>query len=43
MFQVATESRAYLASKGVDLAGDQETKTKRALGYFSKELLAGNA
>lgn len=36
--QVAAETRAYLASKGVDLSGDQQTKTKKALEYFSKRL-----
>jgi hypothetical protein len=37
-FQAAAESRAFLASKGVDLAGEQQTKTKTALEFFSKEL-----
>jgi hypothetical protein len=36
-FQVAAESRAFLASKGVDLSGEQQTKTKAALEFFSKE------
>ena len=35
MFQVAIESRAYLASQGVDLSGEQQTKTKTALEFFS--------
>ena len=39
-FQAAVESRAYLASKGVDLSGAQHTKTKAALSFFSKELKA---
>jgi hypothetical protein len=30
-FDVAARSRAYLAGVGVDLAGEQETKTRRAL------------
>ena len=38
--QVAVEARAYLVRKGVDLEGRQETKTKRALTYFSKQLSA---
>jgi hypothetical protein len=38
--QVAAEARAFLANKGVDLAGDQQTKTKTALEFFSKELSA---
>ena len=29
------ETRAYLAQRGIDLAGEQETKTKRALEFFS--------
>lgn len=33
--QVAAESRAYLASLGIDLDGDQETKTRTALQYFA--------
>ena len=39
-FQVAAESRAFLAEKGIDLAGEQETKTKKALDFFSKALKA---
>jgi hypothetical protein len=35
-FQVAAEARAYLTSKGVDLEGEQETKTRRALEYFTR-------
>jgi hypothetical protein len=35
MFQVAAEARAYLASHGVDLSGDQQTKTATALSYFT--------
>jgi hypothetical protein len=37
-FQVAAEARAFLAERGVDLSGDQETKTKKALQFFSKQL-----
>jgi len=37
-FQVAVESRAFLAERGVDLSGDQETKTRKALRYFAKQL-----
>jgi hypothetical protein len=39
-FQVAAESRAFLSSKGVDLSGAQQTKTKTALRFFSKQLAA---
>jgi hypothetical protein len=37
-FQVAAESRAFLAARGVDLSGEQHTKTKTALEYFSSNL-----
>jgi hypothetical protein len=36
-FQVAAETRAYLAEQGVDLSGEQETKTRKALEYFARE------
>ena len=39
-FQVAAESRAFLSSKGVNLEGKQQTKTKAALAFFSKQLTA---
>jgi hypothetical protein len=42
-FQVAAETRAFLTQKGVDLTGEQETKTKKALEYFSKRLEAEGA
>jgi hypothetical protein len=35
-FQVAAESRAFLAANGVDLSGEQQTKTRKALGYFAR-------
>jgi hypothetical protein len=37
-FQTAAETRAYLAKRGVDLMGEQETKTRRALEFFSARL-----
>jgi hypothetical protein len=37
-FQVAAETRGFLASQGVDLTGEQQTKTKTALQSFSEEL-----
>ena len=37
-FQVAAETRAFLTQRGVDLTSAQETKTKKALDYFSKRL-----
>ena len=42
-FQVAAETRAYLADRGVDLYGEQHTKTKTALDFFAKNLQAGAA
>jgi hypothetical protein len=40
-FQVAAESRAYLHGRGVDLSGEQVTKTRKALEFFSKGMKAG--
>jgi hypothetical protein len=40
MFQVANEARAYLASRGVDLSGKQQTKTAKALDFFAGHLAA---
>ena len=37
-FQVAAETKAFLSEKGVDLSGEQATKTKKALDFFSAEL-----
>jgi hypothetical protein len=37
-FQVAAEARSFLAGKGIDLFGEQQTKTKTALEFFSKNL-----
>jgi hypothetical protein len=34
-FQVAAETRAFLGEHGIDLSGEQETKTKKALEYFA--------
>jgi hypothetical protein len=34
-FQVAAETRAYLTGRGVDLSGDQEAKTRKALEFFA--------
>ena len=39
-FQVAAEARAFLAAHGVDLGGEQSTKTKKALEFFAQELQA---
>lgn len=37
-FQVAAESRAYLGERGVNLFGEQQTKTRTALEYFAQEM-----
>jgi hypothetical protein len=42
-FQVAAESRAFLADHGIDLTGEQQTKTHTALELFSRELRAAPA
>ena len=34
-FQVAAESRAFLSDHGVNLTGEQETKTRKALEFFA--------
>ena len=39
-FEVAAQTRAFLGEHGVDLSGEQETKTRKALEYFSRELAA---
>jgi hypothetical protein len=37
-FQVAAESRAFLAERDIDIGGAQTTKTRKALEFFSKQL-----
>lgn len=37
-FQVAAETKAFLSAKGVDLLGDQQTKTRAALEFYANEL-----
>jgi hypothetical protein len=37
-FQVATETRVFLTSRGIDLAGEQQLKTRTAMEFFAKEL-----
>jgi hypothetical protein len=34
-FQVAAETRAFLAERGVDLSGEQQAKTRTALEFFA--------
>jgi hypothetical protein len=38
IFDVAVEGRSYLESRGVDLSGEQQTKTKTALEFFAGQL-----
>ena len=40
-FDVAAEARAFLTGKGVDLLGEQQTKTRTALEFFSREIKEG--
>jgi hypothetical protein len=42
-FQVATEARAFLAGHGIDLGGEQATKTKKALEFFAQQLSSRSA
>jgi hypothetical protein len=37
-FPIAAKTRAFLGGRGVDLTGEQQTKTKTALEFFSREL-----
>jgi len=39
-FMVAAEVRAYLAASGVDTGAEQQTKTKKALEFFSRRAKA---
>ena len=39
-FQVAAEGRVYLSEHGIDLSGEQQTKTRTALEFFAGELAA---
>jgi hypothetical protein len=39
-FDVAAETRAFLTQRGVDVTGEQETKTKKALEFFAERLQA---
>lgn len=36
-FQVAAETRAFLAERGIEVGGNQATKTRKALEFFSKQ------
>jgi hypothetical protein len=37
-FQVAAEGRAFLSQRGIDVSGEQQTKTRKALEYFASAL-----
>ena len=37
-FQVAAETRAFLASKGIDLDTEQQMKTRTAMEFFAKDI-----
>jgi hypothetical protein len=37
-FDVAADIRAFLAKQGVDLSGEQHTKTRTALEFFSHNM-----
>ena len=39
-FQMAMELRIFLTARGIDLTAEQETKTKKALEFFSQRLQA---
>jgi hypothetical protein len=41
MRQVALETRQFLTNRGVDLSGEQQTKTRTALEFFSQRLAEG--
>ena len=37
-FEIAAETRAFLMERGVELGGEQQTKTRTALEFFAKEI-----
>jgi hypothetical protein len=37
-FQIAAEARVHLTEHGIDLTGEQQTKTRNALEFFAREL-----
>jgi hypothetical protein len=39
-FQVAAETKGYLIERGIEVGGEQETKTRKALEFFSERLRA---
>lgn len=41
-FQVAAETRAFLAAQGIELTGEQQTKTRKALEFFTDRMETGS-
>jgi len=41
-FRVAAETRVFLSGLGIDLSGEQQTKTRKALEYFATAMRVGN-
>ena len=39
-FTVAAEAKVFLGERGIDLSGEQATKTAKALSFFAAELAA---
>jgi hypothetical protein len=37
-FRVAAETTAFLSDRGVNTSGEQQTKTRTALEFFSRQL-----
>jgi hypothetical protein len=42
-FEVAAETRAFLMARGVELGGEQQTKTRTALEFFARDLAEGQS
>ena len=42
-FDVAAQARAFLSSRGVELGGEQQTKTRMALEFYAKHLANGKS
>jgi hypothetical protein len=42
-FDVAVETKVFLAGRGIDLTGEQQTKTRTALEFFAGEVEAARA
>jgi hypothetical protein len=40
-FQVAAEAAAFLSDRGIEVSGEQQTKTRTALDYFAGQLALG--